>query len=311
MLNTGVKTVFDSSVIDTIYKEGVYPAQGTRPLFSTIDRLIKSKLSNVYYEIQNSENLVETIFFRSFEPYLLIEFFSANDTEQSLKIKLDLKLEKIKEEPNLDTRAVVSVHESGHAVLSIALNNSIPNAIYSTSSGFSGGMTVLDNRRGLFSKNMLLNKLAVSFGGIVAEKLIFGENNITLGSRSDLAGATRFVSNALMNQGFTDDIKGEYENSKLKVGLQSSEIENQIKDYLKEAEILAEQTLIENEELLVKLSEYLLNEDRVIKKEKISEFIDKYYRLTTEQVIEKSKELSYKTLLDNRISVVSQLELVD
>ena len=309
-LNTGVIAVFDSSVIDTIYKEGVYPAQGTRPLFSTIDRLIKSKLANVYYEIKNSENPVETIFFRSFEPYLLIEFFSANNTEQSLKIKLDLKLEEVKKEPNLDTRAVVAVHESGHAVLSIALNNSIPNAIYSTSTGFNGGMTIMNNRRGLFSKNMLINKLAVSFGGIVAEKLIFGENNITLGSRRDLMGATRLISDTLMYEGFSDGIKGEYKDNKYSVGLHSSEIENQIKDYLKEAEILAEQALIENEELLVKLSEYLLNEDREIKKEKISEFIDKYYKLTTEQVIEKSKEFSYKAILDNRISKISQLELV-
>src|SRR5690606_27195756 len=46
-----LKIEFESSVIDLIYKEGVFPTQGVRPLLTTINYVIKTNLSLFFTEI--------------------------------------------------------------------------------------------------------------------------------------------------------------------------------------------------------------------------------------------------------------------
>ena len=43
--------IFDESVIDVVYSEGVYPAQGTRPVFTTIKNLIEGNISKLVLEM--------------------------------------------------------------------------------------------------------------------------------------------------------------------------------------------------------------------------------------------------------------------
>ena len=43
----GCKLIYDSSIKNIIYKEGVFPTHGTRPVFSTIQEIVKSRLPEV------------------------------------------------------------------------------------------------------------------------------------------------------------------------------------------------------------------------------------------------------------------------
>jgi hypothetical protein len=42
---------FDNSIVDIVYAEGVFPAQGTRPVFTTIKNLIESRIGKLVMEI--------------------------------------------------------------------------------------------------------------------------------------------------------------------------------------------------------------------------------------------------------------------
>lgn len=57
------------------------------------------------------------------------------------------------------------------------------------------------------NKAEILSQIDVAMGGHVAEKLIVGENQITSGCGSDLAGATAYATAAVRKYGmFGDDV---------------------------------------------------------------------------------------------------------
>jgi len=56
-----INLIIDKSIHTAIYDEGVYPTQGTRPVFTTIYQLVKSKLGNILTEIYSKDLNVQSI----------------------------------------------------------------------------------------------------------------------------------------------------------------------------------------------------------------------------------------------------------
>src|SRR5690606_38938704 len=50
-----VQIEFDASLKAKVYSEGVFPTQGVRPLLTTIDYLIKSKVSLIFHKLLSEE----------------------------------------------------------------------------------------------------------------------------------------------------------------------------------------------------------------------------------------------------------------
>jgi len=99
-------------------------------------------------------------------------------------------------------QAIAAVHESGHAILSIFLLHTIPEVIYSkTADALTEGFVYSDFKWNYISKKEILSRIAIFLGGIIAEKIIFGEENITNGSESDIEKATHFVTGMLKESG--------------------------------------------------------------------------------------------------------------
>ncbi|MBA4304432.1 MAG: hypothetical protein C0424_09430 [Sphingobacteriaceae bacterium] len=203
---SGVPLRFAQPVEKLIYKEGVFPSQGTRPLFTTIDSLAGSRLGNWQLQILQLDQSCQAVDVQLNNHQLQVQFLDIQGKVLSeLFHSLHLPLKKARKPRRDDKQALTAVHEAGHAVLSCALLGAVPLKIVSQSTdendcdgyvqlGFGGDKIV--------SKPYLLRKVAMLLGGLAAESLIFGEEHVTLGSNSDLQEATRWLFHAYRKSGF-------------------------------------------------------------------------------------------------------------
>jgi cell division protease FtsH len=105
-------------------------------------------------------------------------------------------------------KEITAYHEAGHALVASVLPNADPvHKVSIIARGNAGGYTLklpLEDRR-LQSKKEFIDDIAMSLGGYVAEKMIFGD--ITTGPSSDLQGATN-IARAMVTRWGMSDILG-------------------------------------------------------------------------------------------------------
>lgn len=284
----GLQLAFTPQIEQLIYNEGVYPTQGTRPLFTTVHQLIHTRLGLLLHTIYLNELEVDAATFgidkkASEEACAAVEIrFFKNEAEVHRIVDLQpLVLGKLRQEKRNDEQALVAVHESGHAILSAVLMRTIPEAVISvTADSQSNGFVLARPEWRYVSKKEIINRLAVLLGGLVAERLVFGENNTTIGSSSDLAKATELATHALYACGM-GDIKATFGNQHMNqtpavVFDSPNETINQTAcKWLQQAEKLAEKTLLHQKKLLVKMADHL-SDYRALNKKEIREFIGDY-----------------------------------
>ena len=104
-----------------------------------------------------------------------------------------------------EEKKLVAYHEAGHALVASVLPKADPiHKISIISRGGAGGYTLklpTDDRR-LMSKQVFLDDIAMTFGGYVAEELMYGE--ITTGPSGDLEQATAMARNMVVRYGMSD-----------------------------------------------------------------------------------------------------------
>lgn len=104
-----------------------------------------------------------------------------------------------------EEKKLVAYHEAGHALVASVLPKADPiHKISIISRGSAGGYTLklpTDDRR-LMSKQVFLDDIAMTFGGYVAEEMMYGE--ITTGPSGDLEQATAMARNMVVRYGMSD-----------------------------------------------------------------------------------------------------------
>jgi len=303
----GLSMFFDERVERLIYEEGVYPTQGTRPLFTTVHQIVNTRLGKILNEIylngyetdslcftMNDETIVKD------NALLKIEFLKDGKSVHHITDLQPLVLGKLRQEKQNDEQAIVAVHESGHAILSSVLMKTIPEVIFSvTADSNSDGFVLTRPEWNYISKKEIINRLAVLLGGLVAERIIFGEENVTIGSSSDLSKATQLATYVLYvcGMGETRVAFGNesMNNTPTVIFDNSSETVNKdAKELLIKAEQLAEETLKKQEKLLIKMADYL-SDKRTLAKEQIKEYIRLYATdFDLSEVIEDAEHLFYR-----------------
>jgi cell division protease FtsH len=269
---------WDDSLISEIYKEGVYPAQGARPLLTTIHQMVKSKLSTFFNIILDQELEVSSILLRVDKGELIAEFYQNDTRLHSHAQKIHYNLEKLRK-PKLDEeQAITAVHEAGHAVLSITLLKVIPDLLVSVSSDTdSAGFMFSKDQKRFISRAELLPQTAVMLGGMLAEELIFGKEHLTSGAASDLERATEQLMKLFKKSGFgsTPIAYARHAFQDAFNYHNTTEIEEEVKALLSAAKQLAEQELIKYESLLLALADYLSEHSR-LDKEQLQPFLETY-----------------------------------
>ena len=108
-----------------------------------------------------------------------------------------------------DEKKLTAYHEAGHALVGLKVPKYDPlHKVTIIPRGRALGITMsLPERDRLsYSKLELESKLAVMYGGRVAEELVFGKENVTTGAGNDIQQATSWARRMITEFGFSDKL---------------------------------------------------------------------------------------------------------
>lgn len=303
----GLDLIFDDKIEQLIYDEGVYPTQGTRPLFTTVHQIVNTRLGKILNEIYLNGFDADSLYFTTEEEQsekdniaLKILFLQGTTPIHSIIDQQPLILGKLRQEKKNDEQAIIAVHESGHALLSSILMKTVPEFVLSvTADSASDGFVLSRPEWNYVSKKEIINRLAVLLGGLVAERIVFGEENVTIGSGSDLSKATQLATAVMYRYGM-GKIKASFGNEHMDdiptviLNDNRDEINKEAKELLVQAEQLAEQTLLKQKKLLIKMADYL-SDRRTLNRKQLKEYIHRYATdFSIDEVIEDADHLFYR-----------------
>lgn len=260
---SALEVFFSSSVEKLLYDEGVFPVQGTRPLFSTIQHMIDANIMVIPDVILTNNLEVSYVHIHYKRRKLIFQFYDKNQevvfehTEKITPTVSDIRVSK-----NDELQALTAVHEAGHVVASIFLLGQVPKQVFSLSSSpDASGITITDTpERSVWNREMIIGQSAVCLAGLVAEKIVFGEDKMSMGASSDINMATKIFSNMVRSSGLAGDM--------MYMGIESTYFADgvfdpkylaneKVKGFLKMAEELAEKTLVLYRPLLLELARAL------------------------------------------------------
>lgn len=191
---SGVYINVDQSVYDAIYRNGVFPAQGTRPLFSTIASFFENAMPEFILNALISNKKEILICYKNGN--LLSEI---NDKEVIVASKGDIdEIKANNKEINFLTKN--SVHEAGHAIAYAVLFGYSPLEIttLTASNNIGGFVNCCDYEQ---NKDYMLKIIQVCYAGKVAEEIIFGEKYANSTSQLDIEKATELSMHYLRSYG--------------------------------------------------------------------------------------------------------------
>ena len=178
-------------------------------------------------------------------------------------------------------KEITAYHEAGHAIVSTILPNSDPvHKISIISRGRAAGYTLKlpFEEKKLQSKNEFLDDIAVSLGGYVAEKLIFGD--ITTGASNDLQVSTALARDMVTRYGMSDKIGPialESAQGRVMFGMGvsdreysekvASEIDSEVSRIMTEARTIAEKTITEHKQALTAIAKRLIEVETIEREE--------------------------------------------
>lgn len=176
-----IKFNLSQDIYNTIYRNGVFPAQGVRPTISTLFNILGSNLPHfIYHALINNQTTINL----DYENKTL--FTKINNKKIVKNIILDI--DNIRNDKSIDEIILITVHEIGHALVYALLFNTPPKQINTNSSGLSKGFVV--NHASIDNKSFLKNSMAIYLAGTVAEEMVFGEDYKSNGASADILYAT-------------------------------------------------------------------------------------------------------------------------
>ncbi len=201
--SSGLCFALDDSVYAGIYANAVFPAQGTRPLFSSIHAILSAPLVNAtLWAIEQGVSTDTTL------------QVSLDQGQQCLRITCDhggntpsvaypvpLDLNQLKQRASPDFRALLAVHEAGHGLVYGRLYGHAPQEVKINVASFEGGYNSYVRMKAESQQNCL-DRICVGLAGRAAEALVFGDSACTTGSESDFKNATALAARYVRHFGF-------------------------------------------------------------------------------------------------------------
>ncbi len=210
------------------------------------------------------------------------EYINTEDIKKAF-IKTGIGTEKRSRIVSREERKITAYHEAGHAILYHKLPDVGPVytvSIIPTGQGAAGYTMPLPAKDEMFlTKGKMLHEIMVALGGRIAEQLVF--DDITTGASSDIKKATQIARKMVTRYGMSESIgvinydeEGEdvfigrdlahaRNHSELVAGKIDAEVKSIVDDCYEKAKAL----IMENEEVLHKCADLLLEKERITMKE--------------------------------------------
>ena len=185
-----------ASVREQIYANGVFPAQGTRPLFSSLHAILGSGLAKAaLWALEQGAAAGECVGLSADGRSLI-----AHWRGQSQPITAPFEISRLRQRNNADFRALLAVHEAGHGLVHALLFGRAPTEIKIHVASFEGGYNAYSSRK-VWSRQNLQDSICTSLAGRAAELLVFGTAMSSSGAESDLRKATESAARMVRHLG--------------------------------------------------------------------------------------------------------------
>ncbi len=260
-----VKLTFESTLVELIMREGAVPSQGARPVLSTINEMVESRIPTWLIDLKQRASTQVEIGFDFAKKLLYVRDHASQKvlSEEQLTMRQD-RLPVI--DLNESYRRVVAAHEAGHAVVGITKDGRLPLKILAgTVAVHRGGPRVVFSASKLITKAYALSQLALSMAGIAAEELTFGADNVSLGASADLQKATEIAGTLVCQAGLGNHLGVSFESQMAPFNVTSFKERDDalIEELLQAARKEAFKVLNEQQKLFISIYEELLKRDRL------------------------------------------------
>lgn len=199
----GVRFAIGQDVLSELYANAVFPAQGTRPLFSSVHAILSANLVNAALWVVQEQLSLEQEFVIHLAPdkrHLLVSGQGPAGRVQAA-FAVTLELNRLKQRANADFRALLAVHEAGHGLAYCVLFGHAPQEVKINIASFEGGYNSFSSLKATTRQNAL-DMMCVGLAGRVAEELVFGEMACTTGAEQDFKQVTAEAARYIRHHGF-------------------------------------------------------------------------------------------------------------
>lgn len=192
----GLHIDVDASVREQIYANAVFPAQGTRPLFSSLHAILGAGLAKAaLWGLERGAAAGDTVGLTADGRSLI-----AHWRGQCQAIAAPFEINRLRQRNNADFRALLAVHEAGHGLVHALLFGRAPQEIKINVASFEGGYNAYTSRK-VWSRRNLLDYVCTGLAGRAAEMLVFGPEMSSSGAESDLRKATETAARMVRHLG--------------------------------------------------------------------------------------------------------------
>jgi len=307
----GWKTRFDESVVNVVYAEGVFPAQGTRPVLTTVKNLVESRISNLAVSILEYQWTIHEIVWAFHDGHFVYTLLNAEgETVSTISDKARLKLENLRKSVDPELQAHTAVHEAGHAVLAALTLRIVPSAVVSRTASDAEGFCLITFPKGPMTRETLKKDIVITLGGYVAERMVFGEEMTCSGVSADIQEASSLANKAVRQFAMgSDPIYLAVESTQNEEAFflserYATEAIKLVRDGEREAELILQR----NKLLLLKMAEYLTKHSRM-EEALIGEYVMKYGKeswLETEGLIKKDQYYRFNTVMEDQLRALEK-----
>lgn len=273
----GVKFKFKNSLKNILYKECVFPTQGARPVSSRINSIIRPIVSKILKVIYKEGVKYKSIIWSYLDKHHKITFKGKDKDSREYFFDFPLQIEDLRESTGDDSQYKVAVHEAGHAVTSIVNMKLLPKSIYSkTADTYSKGFCSFDlpDER---TREFYNDYIKVNLGGYVAEKMVFGEDQLSDGCHGDFQTSTTLANKMVKLFGMYGDpmlIVTHNSPDDNYVSVKESKFDKRVKSIIIDNLKQVERTLKDNKELFMEISKYL-TENSFIDQKNIKSIVER------------------------------------
>ena len=182
-----------------------------------------------------------------------------------------------------ETKTRVAIHESGHAIMALRYPEyfNLQKVSIQATYGGAGGYTIftensLIKEGGLYTRDILKKRLIITLGGKAAEYVHYGSDFVSVGAVQDLKQANQLAQKMIGNFGMGDKLEVFYNdniddiatfgNSKYSEYIKQN-MDQESLDLVIEAYNESKRILNENKDLLATMTQLLLNNTVITKKD--------------------------------------------
>jgi len=164
-------------------------------------------------------------------------------------------------------KELVAYHEAGHAIVGALMPDyDQVRKVSIISRGNAGGVTFFqpseeNQDSGLYSKKYLLAQIRVALGGIVAEEVVYGEDNATTGASSDLSQVFMIARQMITNMGFGTTLGKQNAEPQYLSEATNQDIDDEIHDLIDKCYEETRELLVENRQALELVKDELLDKE--------------------------------------------------